>query len=341
MQKSQQGLLQSLLREILGQCPELVPALCASRWKRYHEIGGTWTRLEIAEAFRMLSQQQSLNLKFCFIVDGLDEYDGGDHNHIVDVMKNLNASSSAKICLSSRPWNIFIAAFGSNTDQRLLLEDHTKGDIQRYIINRFERDEQFISLQSKDPRSSVLVDLIVRNAQGVFLWVRIVVSNLLRGLSNDDSLSDLQKRLESLPTTLTDYYQHMFDNIDEFYQEETAEILLICLAGIQPLSLLALSFYEQERITPNYALQSESQYLNEADVNGIFGRIHKRINARGQDLLDIEVDLTRQKHLMCRFPSPNISYPPLSVSKAFRHIHRADTDKCLMLAFPDTKKKNC
>jgi hypothetical protein len=309
MQKSQHGLLQSLLREIFGQCPELVPALCPSRWKRYHEIGGTWTRLEIAEAFRNLSLQQSLNLKFCFFVDGVDEYDGGDHNDIVDVLKNSNASPSVKICLSSRPWNIFIAAFGSNTDQRLLLEDHTKADIERYIINRFGRDEQFISLQSRDSRSSVLVDLIVRNAQGVFLWVRIVVSNLLRGLSNDDSLSDLQRRLESLPTSLTDYYQHMFDNIDDFYREETAEILLICLEGIQPLSLVVLWFYEQERNTPNYALQTESQYLSEADVTGIFERIHKRMNARGQDLLDIEVDLTRHEHLMCRFSFPNIPYP--------------------------------
>lgn len=298
MQKSQQGLLQSLLREIYGQCPELVPFVCPFRWKRYYEIGATWTRVELSEAFRNLSQQRLLKLKFCFFVDGVDEYDGEDHSHIVGVLKDLNASPCVKVCLSSRPWNIFIAAFGASTDQRLLLQDHNGDDIQKYIQNRFESDKQFALLQSKDPRSSELVDQIVRNAQGVFLWVRIVVSNLLRGLSNDDNLSDLHKRLQSFPTTLKAYFQHMFDSIDDFYQEETSEILLICLEGIQPLSLLALWFYEQERVTPDYALRAKRSPLSSTDVVTIFESIHKRINARGQDLLEIETDTTNLEHLM-------------------------------------------
>lgn len=298
MQKSQQGLLQSLLRDVCGQCPELVPVVCSSRWKRYHEIGGTWTRLELSEAFKKLSQQRLLSLKFCFFVDGVDEYDGEDHTHIINVLKDLNASPSVKICLSSRPWNIFIKAFGADNDQRLLLEDLNGYDIQRYIKNRFQEDEQFTLLQSKEPRSSDLIDQIVQNAQGVFLWVRIVVSNLLRGLSNDDNLSDLQKRLESFPTTLTAYFQHMFDSIDDFYREETSEILLICLEGIQPLSLLALWFYEQERTTPNYALRANKTPFGRADVVAIFESIHKRINARGQDLLEIEADTMTFEHLM-------------------------------------------
>ena len=295
MQKSQQGLLQSLLREMCGQCLELVPIVCPFRWKRYHEIGATWTRLELLEAFKKLSEQRSLSLKFCFFVDGVDEYDGEDKTDIINVLKSLNASPSVKICLSSRPWNIFVSA---DIHQRLLLEDHNEYDIQQYVKNKFKEDEQFAILQSGEPRSSDLVDQIVQNAQGVFLWVRIVVNNLLRGMSNGDSLSDLQKRLESLPTTLTAYFQHMFDNIDEFYREETAEILLICLEGIQPLSLLALWFYEQERVTPNYALQANKTPFVRADVVAIFESTRKRLNARGQDLLEIEVDTTTVEDLM-------------------------------------------
>ena len=298
MQKSQQGLLQSLLREIFGQCPELVPVVCPSRWQRYHDIGATWKRCELSEAFRKLGQEQSLNLKFCFFVDGVDEYDGEDYTHIIGVLKSLNASASIKTCISSRPWNIFIAAFGAHTDQRLLLEDHNGDDIQRYVKNRFEKDELFATLQSKDTRSSDLVDQIVQNAQGVFLWVRIVVSNLLRGLSNDDNLSDLQKRLESFPTTLTAYFQHMFDSLDDFYREETSEILLICLEGIQPLSLLALWFYEQEKVTPDYALRAKANSLSKADVIAVFESIRKRINARGQDLLEIEANSFESGYLM-------------------------------------------
>ena len=298
MQKSQQGLLQSLLREICGQCLELVPVVCSFRWKRYHEIGGTWTRLELSEAFKNLSEQRLLSLKFCFFVDGVDEYDGEDHTQIIDVLKSLNASPSVKICLSSRAWNIFVKAFGADIHQRLLLEDHNGYDIQRYVKTKFQEDEQFALLQSRERRSSDLVDEIVQNAQGVFLWVRIVVSNLLRGLNNDDNLSDLQKRLQNFPTTLTAYFQHMFDSIDDFYREETSEILLICLEGIQPLSLLAIWFYEQERVTPNYALRANKTPFARADVVAVFESIHKRLNARGQDLLEIEADTMTVEDLM-------------------------------------------
>ena len=179
-----------------------------------------------------------------------------------------------------------------------MLEDHNGDDIEVYVKNRFERDEQFALLQSKDSQSSDLIDQIVQNAQGVFLWVRIVVSNLLRGLNNDDNLSDLHRRLQSFPTTLKAYFQHIFNSNDEFYQEETSEILLICLEGIQPLSLLALWFYEQARVAPDYALQAKKSPFSRADVVTIFKRIHKRINARGQDLLVIEPDTGNLEHMM-------------------------------------------
>lgn len=90
----------------------------------------------------------------------------------------------------------------------------------------------------------------------------------------------------------------MFDSIDDFYREETAEILLICLEGIQPLSLLALWFYEQGRVTPDYALRAKISLLSKADVIAVFESIHKRINARGQDLLIIEADTIQLEHLM-------------------------------------------
>ena len=292
MQKSQQGLLQSLLREIYGQCPELVPLVSPSRWSRYQDIGATWNRLELAEAFRKLRQQRLLNLRFCLFIDGVDEYDGEDHVLIINILKDLSASAHIKVCLSSRPWNIFVAAFGTHSEQRLLLENHNEHDIRVYIRNRFENDEKFALLQSLDSHTSELVDQIVCNAQGVFLWVKIVVSNLLRGMSNDDSLIDLRSRLLSFPTTLKAYFQHMFNRIDEFYREETSELLLICLEALQPLSLLTLWFYEQEKTTTDYAMLMKREPLTSPNVTAIYERIHKRVNARGQDLLVIETSFS-------------------------------------------------
>ena len=292
MQKSELGLLQTLLREICGQCPDLVPVVCPSRWSRCYDIGGTWTRHEILEAFKKLEGQQLLELKFCFFVDGVDEYEGDDYTHIVEVLENLSASPSVKICLSSRPWNIFTTAFSVATRQPLLLEELNEADIQRYTNSKFESDETFMVLRCREPNYDYLVKSIVENARGVFLWVKLVVGNLLRGMSNNDSLFELHQRLQNLPTTLSAYYQHMFDNIDEYYRKDTAELLLLCLEGLQPFSLLNLWFYEQEKISSNYALQAETSSLSHADVDCVFEKLHKRINARGQDLLVIEVNKT-------------------------------------------------
>ena len=75
-------------------------------------------------------------------------------------------------------------------------------------------------------------------------------------------------------------------------------VRVICLEGIQPLPLLALWLYEQERVTPGYALQRKTSSLSKADVIAVFESIHKRINARGRYLLIIEAETTRSEHLM-------------------------------------------
>ncbi len=78
MEKSHQGLLQSILYQILKQCPEIIPNICSSRWHSNstdYELDGEWNRKELDGCFHRLIDQ-SLSTKFCFIIDGLDEYDG-------------------------------------------------------------------------------------------------------------------------------------------------------------------------------------------------------------------------------------------------------------------------
>ena len=220
MQKSQEGLMQSLLYEVCCQCPELIPLICP-RWSRFHDIDAAWSRSELIETFRNLRLNPKIlsDVKLCFFIDGVDEYGGENLQDIIDVLQGLNASPSLKICLSSRPWNLLISAFGINPNQALLLEDHNGGDIEEYVRNRFERGEKVAPFQLRGPDVRYVVDYIVHNAQGIFLWVKIVANNLLRRLSNGDSFSDLDKRLKSFPTNLTAYFQHMLDDIDDFIKK--------------------------------------------------------------------------------------------------------------------------
>lgn len=206
LQKSQEGLLQSLLHGILSQCPEIMPQVLSKRWEqctRTHVMSCRWTRAELLTALAELSLQTTLKKRFCFFIDGLDEY-GGDHTEVVDLVQGFAQSKDIKICLSSRPWNVLTRAFGWGSHPKIHLEDLTKRDIKSYVQDALGSNRLFCQLTAgKDSaRCKELEDEIVSRAQGVFLWVFLVVRSLMDGLTNADRITDLERRLQALPTDL-------------------------------------------------------------------------------------------------------------------------------------------
>jgi hypothetical protein len=94
MQKSQEGFLQTLLHEILRKCPNLIQTCLPHRW-----TSGTqdpWTRSALLEAFSTLNQGLIMSTRFCFFIDGLDEYDG-DPRELLPVIRGLSDSPNIKI----------------------------------------------------------------------------------------------------------------------------------------------------------------------------------------------------------------------------------------------------
>ena len=68
MQKSQQGLLQSLLHEVLEKCRSLIPLACAERLKRIEAFRYThsepWSRSDLSAAFQQLIHHELISTKF-------------------------------------------------------------------------------------------------------------------------------------------------------------------------------------------------------------------------------------------------------------------------------------
>jgi hypothetical protein len=69
---------------------------------------------------------------------------------------------------------------------------------------------------------SLLINGVVVKARGVFLWVKLVVQSLLRGLSDYNRISDLRKRVEYLPEDLEELYDQMLGNSEPFYHEQAS-----------------------------------------------------------------------------------------------------------------------
>ena len=75
MQKSQQGLLQTLLYDILRQSPGLIPQIMPERWNNTWQQ--RWTLNELMMAFAKLKSLDSPDsLRFVFFIDELDELRG-------------------------------------------------------------------------------------------------------------------------------------------------------------------------------------------------------------------------------------------------------------------------
>lgn len=208
MQESQMGLLQSLLYQVLKQCPDLAPRICPRRWIRVDKYEqdpnnfDPWTLQELTDTFKRLSDQKDLLTRFCLLVDGLDEYDtkDGEHSDLINILQDLARNDHIKLCVSSRPWNIFNKAFRGNGTPNLVLQDYTKCDIKRYVKDQLEEDIRFSNLRDQD--ESHLITEIVEKSNGVFLWVFLVVRSLLRGLTDDNDMTTLLVRLSHLPSDL-------------------------------------------------------------------------------------------------------------------------------------------
>ncbi|KAH9205388.1 hypothetical protein DL95DRAFT_528851 [Leptodontidium sp. 2 PMI_412] len=222
-QRSQTGCLKALLFQIFNQYPDLISLTLPKRWADlystfvHHTSPSTppWTLRELLATFRALVRQQKIPIGIFIMIDGLDEFDG-DHEELVDLFKETTTLKNVKTCLSSRPWVLFRDGFSGCASLRL--QDLTYNDISLFVDGRFGSNASFRKLVLHEAESAAtLVNDIVLKADGVFLWVRLVVKSLLDGLRNHDDVATLQERLALIPRELNDLYTHLLGLIDPVY----------------------------------------------------------------------------------------------------------------------------
>ena len=217
LQKSIEGLLRSLIYQILRERPDLAPLVASGGQSE------TWTDRRLYTSFRRITQDSSLyRLKLCLFIDGLDEF-AGDQS-LIDLLRPIMDSQDVKICVSSRPYTVFEEAFGKSC--KLKLQDLTRADIERYTFDKIQSvpNAQSLSLRDSEIISSISWE-IVRRANGVFLWVSLAVKDQLEGIRNDDDPRTLWERLRTMPTEIEDVYIHLLNRISKFYKAETAQVL--------------------------------------------------------------------------------------------------------------------
>ena len=247
--RSQVGLIRALLHDILVQEPSLTDEI-VSNLEISDSMETLWYSLEY------ITRSNALNQKFCFFIDGLDEFDGPPRE-IGDFVCKLSSIQTVKICVSSRPWNEFASAFETMSSNVLKVHEHTKQDMCRYVNDLLEQDKLFVRLRDQDSGYQQIVSRIVERAQGVFLWVFLVVRDLRNNLANEDTVVEFQQRVDCFPDDLEGYFTRMFDSIPMLYKRQALQVLLLLLANEGALDLIELS----------PSLNKDCAVLNVEDLN--------------------------------------------------------------------------
>ncbi|KAI0472308.1 hypothetical protein F4859DRAFT_504944 [Xylaria cf. heliscus] len=302
MQKSQQGLLQSLLFSIFSHCPKSVRTVSPLRWGNAgYGYSKPWTISELSDTLRALAIAENMPLKFCFFIDGLDEYEG-DHIELCNVLLDMSRSSNIKICLSSRPWVVFEDSFGADDLRKLHMHDMTRDDIESFARDQLQTHPRwaitFSDIGENEKRD--LIEKVAERAEGVFLWAFLVTRSLREGLSNDDTIADMWRRLESLPKDLQRLFRHMLDSVDTIYHSKMAGTLQVAIHAFEPMAAYIYWHLEKEFEEQDYAIQCPISVPSPAQCSERREQIRRRINARTKGLLEMRNDRVEFLHRTVR-----------------------------------------
>ena len=297
-QRSQAGLFRSLLFEVLNQRRDLIRHIFPDRWAQKRSLGLRlpnekilWSLPVLKTALTDLTQMATDDLRMCFFVDGLDECEGteesSDHRAMGDFLKKISTFPFVKVCLSSRPWHLFEEIFGR--DSGLRLQDLTRHDMRVYVTDKLTENGRMKALEELGPVSATkFVNEILDKAEGVFLWVTLVLKSVINGIGRHESISDLEARIRRAPSDLLDLYRHMFARIDCSDMQKAAQIiqifLVLCTTNI-PGTVICLGLALETRY--DQAVSRACEEMSHEELILLYRRTASTLKSTCQGLIEI------------------------------------------------------
>ncbi|KAH9239364.1 hypothetical protein K456DRAFT_1720910 [Colletotrichum gloeosporioides 23] len=164
--------------------------------------------------------------------------------------------------------------------------------LERFVKDNLRDSDKFKRLQQSDGVAAEKLSLETTDrAQGVFLWVLLVVRSLLHGLMKEDDIQDLRKRLRALPIDLKETFSQMLNNIDESYRKRTARLFLTLAHAATSFPVLAFHFMDFGDKAPSKEPLPFLRYWPDVDKNAelsqAMDRKKRQLIAQCKDLIFI------------------------------------------------------
>jgi hypothetical protein len=200
-----------MMRSILFQILEQLPILWDCYQPEYEtlkKIGqkAEWDIESMQRIIRNMAWKSDVQASIILLIDAMDESIEDRLRQVLTLFNELCHSQEQKVkfkvIVASRPVPRIEHNLRKNVTIRL--EHQTIGDIERYVQKRtswmIDEGPEHVGLM-KNIRTTVNT-----NANGVFLWVKLVL-NLLHNLLDDGcSLAEVRKTLYAVPQDLDSFY---------------------------------------------------------------------------------------------------------------------------------------
>lgn len=300
LQMTLPGLYKALLFEVLRNCTEMMEDIFPRQWKRLNANMGDkivesseFEQEDIEEAFeKLLQKTKHGSHRFCFFIDGLDEYFGNTvaWGKLAQKLKDWTMGGDIKICASSRPYEEFKEVFSHQEDRTIHLHTINRGDIYVFCLDAFERDRAEVASYL------YLVGKIADLAQGVFLWAYLVVDIILAAIHQEDKPKIIERKLiEEIPPELDDLYAKMRELVGKIEIDRVRSDKMLLLTAknpfTQPLNALAFSWLDDEEdlANPNFPFFKEDfdGAYSEAIVQKRQKYVRKQIDGLTKGLLEV------------------------------------------------------
>lgn len=242
-QNSFEGLLHSVLHQILSQAPDVQKAVVPTYQERRPPPGQLWPVGDLELVFTQVLQQDKCPIQLTLFLDALDEYNGSQEVMLRFVNAVIETPSTAatriQLCFSSRPW----AFLNDNFKEYAGFEIHkyTKEDIWNYLGGKFTKIPAVLyysTVKQPETQSMNAVKLeITKRAQGVFLWVKLITDHLISASTKSTTAEELMDMVSILPSDMQKLYERMVDKIPYSRRKEAFYMLEVVLRSRGQLDL--------------------------------------------------------------------------------------------------------
>jgi hypothetical protein len=329
MQKSGLGPFQSLLYQIFREIPDLITLVCSDHLE--HEA---WDMESLAATFKRIGKQSTLEIRFCFFLDGLDEY-AGEESDIVQMLDVIAEGSHIKLCVSSRPGRMYEEHLRRGS-QGFDIANFTRDDMREYVHERLHSSTKFQKLAYQDqtlqnmsyPCQGLITDISQR-ARGVWLWVFLVTRELCSEAERDEPIESLLKVVDEFPPNLEGYFTHIIENIKPRHRDEMARAFLMMVEVSEPLPLYAFELLRNEMGNPNYALEAPLRPFTNQEFELQYPAWKSRLQSRCGDLVVVSKD---QKYYGL-FLQPHVEFLHRSAAEFLRDTYQHRLSELLKTPF--------